>query len=248
MEDTHVHALDYVSVLRRRKWWLVVPIVASIVVGAAAGPLPAEAVQIERDGRRRRRRACRRTWSDQSAPLDNDERMRAVSQQLLSSRVLTRVAREAGLSVDAGRRRSLGRLRSAVTHLRARSGGDDRRAAALRHVHRLLQRRGSGARAAGRQPPGERVRRRELEGARSSAPSTPRRSSRAELAASQSRLAELEARLRRAKESHIGQLPEQTQANLQTLSGLRQQIDANATALRGEQDRALDDRASARRR
>ena len=35
----------------------------------------------------------------------------------------------------------------------------------------------------------------------------------------------------------MGQLPEQTQANLQTLSGLRQQIEANSTALRGEQDR-----------
>ena len=35
MEDTHVHALDYLSVLRRRKWWLVVPIVASIGVGIA---------------------------------------------------------------------------------------------------------------------------------------------------------------------------------------------------------------------
>src|SRR5205823_13137471 len=59
----------------------------------------------------------------------------------------------------------------------------------------------------------------------------------AQLDASQHRLTELEARLRRAKESHIGQLPEQTQANLQTLSGLRTQLDANATALRGEQDR-----------
>ena len=58
-----------------------------------------------------------------------------------------------------------------------------------------------------------------------------------ELAASKARMAELEAKLRRAKESHIGQLPEQTQANLQTLSGLRQQMDANATTLRGEQDR-----------
>jgi uncharacterized protein involved in exopolysaccharide biosynthesis len=59
----------------------------------------------------------------------------------------------------------------------------------------------------------------------------------AELNASQARLAELQARLRRAKESHIGQLPEQTQANLQTLSGLRQQIDSNMVAMRGEQDR-----------
>jgi uncharacterized protein involved in exopolysaccharide biosynthesis len=35
----------------------------------------------------------------------------------------------------------------------------------------------------------------------------------------------------------MGQLPEQTPANLSTLSGLRQQMEANATALRGEQDR-----------
>jgi uncharacterized protein involved in exopolysaccharide biosynthesis len=35
MEDTHAHALDYVSVFRRRKWWLIVPIVASVAVGLA---------------------------------------------------------------------------------------------------------------------------------------------------------------------------------------------------------------------
>jgi succinoglycan biosynthesis transport protein ExoP len=58
-----------------------------------------------------------------------------------------------------------------------------------------------------------------------------------QLDSSHARLADLEARLRRAKESHMGQLPEQTQANLQTLSGLRQQIEANSTSLRGEQDR-----------
>ena len=58
-----------------------------------------------------------------------------------------------------------------------------------------------------------------------------------QLRASQARLADFDARLRKAKESHIGQLPEQTQANLQTLSGLRQQLEANATALRSEQDR-----------
>src|SRR5262249_4069834 len=35
MEDTHVHALDYVSALRRRKWWLIAPIAASVVIGLA---------------------------------------------------------------------------------------------------------------------------------------------------------------------------------------------------------------------
>ena len=59
----------------------------------------------------------------------------------------------------------------------------------------------------------------------------------AQLHASQVRLADLEGRLRKAKEAYMGRLPEQTQANLQNLSGLRQQLEANATALRSEQDR-----------
>jgi polysaccharide chain length determinant protein (PEP-CTERM system associated) len=58
-----------------------------------------------------------------------------------------------------------------------------------------------------------------------------------QLDASHTRLLDLEGRLRVAKESHIGQLPEQTQANLQTLSGLRQQMEAMSNSLRGEQDR-----------
>ena len=35
MEHIHVHALDYVSVFHRRKWWLIVPIVLSVLVGLA---------------------------------------------------------------------------------------------------------------------------------------------------------------------------------------------------------------------
>jgi polysaccharide chain length determinant protein (PEP-CTERM system associated) len=58
-----------------------------------------------------------------------------------------------------------------------------------------------------------------------------------ELRASQARLADLEGRLRTSKEAYMGRLPEQTQANLETLNGLRQQLQTNAMALRGEQDR-----------
>src|SRR5436190_10162434 len=59
----------------------------------------------------------------------------------------------------------------------------------------------------------------------------------AQLHASEARLADLEGRLRKSKEAYMGQLPEQTQANLATVNGLRQQLEANATALRSEQDR-----------
>ena len=53
MEVTHVHALDYLSAVRRRKWWLVVPIVLSVFVGLALVRfLPKEYRSID-DARRR---------------------------------------------------------------------------------------------------------------------------------------------------------------------------------------------------
>jgi uncharacterized protein involved in exopolysaccharide biosynthesis len=58
-----------------------------------------------------------------------------------------------------------------------------------------------------------------------------------QLTESKARLDVLEGKLRGAKESYMGRLPEQTQANLSMASGLRQQAESTATALRGEQDR-----------
>jgi succinoglycan biosynthesis transport protein ExoP len=113
MEDTHVHALDYLSVLRRRKWWLVLPIVASIGVGAAlVRYLPKQykssaTIAVGAAG-------VSPSLVGASTPFDNEERLRAVSQQLLSPAVLTRVAREQGLAA-APDEALLGRLRSAVT-------------------------------------------------------------------------------------------------------------------------------------
>src|SRR5262249_54239683 len=97
MEETPVHALDYLSVFRRRKWWLIVPIVASIGIGAALVRfLPKQyrasatlAVTAP---------AVSANLVNQNTTFDNQERMRAVSQQLLSSTVLSRVARSEGLT------------------------------------------------------------------------------------------------------------------------------------------------------
>jgi polysaccharide biosynthesis transport protein len=59
----------------------------------------------------------------------------------------------------------------------------------------------------------------------------------AQLKGSEARLNALEAKLRDTKESYMGRLPEQTSANLQMVSGLQQQLESTATAMRGEQDR-----------
>jgi polysaccharide chain length determinant protein (PEP-CTERM system associated) len=237
MEDAHahVHALDYLSVFRRRKWWLVLPILASIVIGAvlvrflpkqykATATLGVIAPGVSPN------------LVGQSSPLDNAERMRAFSQQLLSAPMLARVAREERLASGVPDDGLIGRLRSSVaitvpdplaltneprkfdTFMVSYSDEDPARA--QRVTNRLST-----------VFVDETSKTREEQAGQTSAFIA------AQLQSSQSRLSELEAKLRRAKESHIGRLPEQTQANLQTLSGLRQQLDANATALRGEQDR-----------
>jgi len=59
----------------------------------------------------------------------------------------------------------------------------------------------------------------------------------AQLKSSETRLATLEAKLRDMKESYMGRLPEQTNANLAMVSALQRQLESNATAARGEQDR-----------
>src|SRR5438132_4857315 len=104
MEETRVHALDYLSVVRRRKRWLIVPIVSSVLVGLAlvrflpkeyrsSATLGVSAPDVSP------------ALVSQAQMLDNEERLRAITQQLLSPEILARVAREEGLvtgtAVDA---------------------------------------------------------------------------------------------------------------------------------------------------
>ena len=113
MEDVHVHALDYLSVVQRRKWWLIIPVVASIGVGVLlVRYLPKEykasatlAVQAP---------AVSPSLVNQNAPLDNQERIRAVTQQLMSTAVLSRVARAEGLTSSTPDDAMLAKMRLAV--------------------------------------------------------------------------------------------------------------------------------------
>jgi polysaccharide biosynthesis transport protein len=234
MEDTRVHALDYLKVFQRRRWWLVGPILASIIVGALLVQL------LPKEYRSSATLAVAApivspNLVNQSSPLDNQERLRALSQQLVSEAMLSRVVREEGTGDGTGERQ-IAQLRRAIaisvpepmastneprrldTFVVSYSNSDPARAQRInnRLVNVFVDE------------------------------SSKTRVSRAEdtsafistrLQMSQSHLGQLEAQVRSAKEAHMGQLPEQTPANLSTLAGLRQQIEANATALRGEQDR-----------
>jgi polysaccharide chain length determinant protein (PEP-CTERM system associated) len=172
---------------------------------------------------------------NQSAPLDAPERQRALSQQLVSLPILARVVKEEGLGSGAADDPALWSLHKniAISVPEPVAPGGDRRldtfivsysdsepARAQRIANRLVNvfvDENSRSRAARAENTSGFVA--------------------AQVDESQQRLNSLESRLRDAKEAHMGQLPEQTAANLQTLSGLRQQLEATATALRGEQDR-----------
>ena len=235
MEDTHVHALDYLSVFNRRKWWLIVPIVASVFIGAAlvrflpkeyrsSATLGVDAPSVSPN------------LVNQPPTLDNQERMRQITQQLMSPLILARVAKDEGLDAGSSMEAAVNGLRQnvdirvpepvALTNEPRRldafivsytDADPDRAQGVTNRLATVFVDENSKSRAARAEDTSAFIA--------------------TQLQASQARLAELEGRLRSAKESHMGQLPEQTQANLQTLSGLRQQLEATATALHSEQDR-----------
>jgi polysaccharide chain length determinant protein (PEP-CTERM system associated) len=236
MEEPRVHPLDYLSVLRRRRRWLVVPFVLAIAVGGALALwLPREYLSRATIG------VAAAEISPElarSAALGKDERVRAFSQQLLSRPVLERVAREENLVTDgASLEEVVARLRQNMLpvtlpdQIAPDNNGPRLDMFVISYVDRAPETAQRVTQRLADVFVDETSRAREVraEGT-SDFLST-------QVQVSQARLAELESRLRDAKKQNMGRLPEQSSANLQTLSGLRQQLEANNNALRGEQDR-----------
>jgi polysaccharide chain length determinant protein (PEP-CTERM system associated) len=234
MDSTPFSPLDYFSIIRRRRWTWVTPILASVLVGwILVKYLPREYRSSTTIGVTAA--LVSPNLISQTTPFDNQERMRAIQQQLLSVPILARVARAEGAS-EAQVTRRMAQLRSgisitvpepvAATNEPRRldtfviSYADSQPESAQRIANRLAS-----------------VFVEENSKVRTERANDTTAFIDAQVAASQTRMTELEARLRRSKEAYVGQLPEQTQANLQTLAGLRQQMVANATAGRGERDR-----------
>ena len=104
MDEPRFDPLDYVSVFSRRKWWFIVPVVLSLVVGVALMWFLPRSYQatttIAVSGARMASSLVGAT------EIDRQDRMRAVSQQLLSRTVLERTARQLHLdrngSIDGG--------------------------------------------------------------------------------------------------------------------------------------------------
>ena len=233
MEERSLHLLDYLSVVKRRVWWLVTPIVVALVLGAIlAAVLPREYQSSTTLAVTSPSMASELV---KSSPADQAERVRAISQELLSSEVLERVARDEGLATGSSVDGAIGAIRSrTVVSLpktlapTARSGPDTFLVTYTGNDPDTTQR------VTNRLATVFIERHSKIRETRAEDTAT---FLTAQLSQSQERLRTVEEKLRRMKEAYMGRLPEQTQANLATVSGLRQQQESTAMSLRSEQDR-----------
>ena len=245
MDEPRFDPLDYISVFNRRKWFFIVPVALSIVLGMALVytlPRTYQATTTIAVS------AARVAPIAGAVEMDKQERMRAVSQQLLSRPVLERTARLERLDQNASIDAAIGRLRRGINVSPPDSitpgGGSagpgqqlspDQKASldtyqvsyvdsspedTQRILNRLTQ-----------------VFVQENSKSLEIRATDTSQFLESQLRASESRLNVLEAKLREMKESYMGRLPEQTNANLTMVNGLQRQLESNATMVRGEQDR-----------
>lgn len=233
MDSPTFHPLDYVSVLRRRMWWFIAPVVIAVLAGAAlvtwlprlyrtqatlGVSLPALSPELLK----------------QNARVNDNERARAITQTLYSPAVLERVVREEGFDKAMPVKDAAARVRSgiAVAVIKPEQnqppGLDQFSIAYSDAAPEVAQRVANRLADVFVQ---ESSRKREVRAEETSAFIGQ------QLDASQGRLSVLEGRLRTAKESFMGALPEQTTANVAMVTGLQQQLETTGNAMRGEQDR-----------
>lgn len=237
MEERSFHPLDYVGVLKRRKWWFILPLVVSILGGAVlAVVLPRQYRSEAEIGIADPTLSPELLRGVQS--LDRAERQRAISQGLLSRTVLERVVREERLSPNrpvadtaAGLRRLVEENIVVPRPLGTNPTRDGIESFRLGFVDAAPER---AQRIANRLAT--------VFVEENSKTKTQRAENTSEvlaqqLRATQEKLAALQEQLRTKKEAHMGRLPDQTNANLQMVNGLHRQQESLSLQLRSEQDR-----------
>ena len=114
MEERSMHLFDYLAVVRRRRWWLVIPIAIGMLVGIALVlTLPRE---YQSSTTLAVTSPSMTTDLVKSSPTDLAERVRAISHELLSRPVLEQVVRDEGLADAAS-------MDAAVADIRGRDVG-----------------------------------------------------------------------------------------------------------------------------
>ncbi|MEN3339119.1 MAG: protein tyrosine kinase modulator [Acidobacteriota bacterium] len=235
MEERAFHPLDYLSVVKRRKWWLIAPLALGAVVGLLLALLwPKDYISQAKIG------IAAPTLSPELlrgvSSLDKEERQRAISQQLLSRQVLERVAREEKLDPSKPVEDVAGWLRSRVVvqvdqpigRMENKNGLDsfdlgymdsepDRAQRITNRLAYVFVEENSKTRTSRAENTSEVLGQ--------------------QTQASLERLTQLEAQLRTKKEANMGRLPTQVNANTEMVRGLRQSLDSYSLQLRTEEDR-----------
>jgi len=228
------HPLDYLSVVRRRMWWLIVPVVVAAVAGTAlviglprsyqaaatlGVAIPAVSQELVAN-------------AQHNSP---EERLRNIRQILLSQPVLERVVKEEGLDKEQP-------VVEAVNDVRERLELDLPKADpslpegaaeqfSVRYTDSTPQRTQRVVNKVAEVFVQENSRRKEVRAEETSAFIG------MQVQGSQMRLNEIEERLRQAQEAYMGALPEQTNANVAMMTGVQQQLETTSNAIRAEQDR-----------
>jgi polysaccharide biosynthesis transport protein len=238
MQQPSFHPLDYLSLVQRRRWWFVAPLVLCVIGGILLAMLLPRVYRSHSTIAVSSPKVS--TALVGSGAETREDRVRAIAQQLLSRPLLERVAREEGLpqgrpiddTVDAMLATDVIKVEP-IELLKDVSSGDRPPLDAFVLSY-----------AAGSPDIAQRVTRRLADvfvevSSRAKAARAEDTSAfiGAQLKNSKERLDRLEERLRSSKEAYMGSLPEQTEANLSMAAGLRQQLESTAIALRGEQDR-----------
>ncbi len=237
-EERSIHPLDYLSVLSRRKWWLIAPLVLCIVSGVLlALLLPREYLSQATIG------VAAPTLSPELlrgvSSMDKEERQRAISQQLLSPTVMQRVVREEQINPDRPVDETAAWLRANVAQNISvpqpiGKGSDNPRGIdsfLLGYTDSDAQR---AQRIANRLAYvfAEENSKRQIERSENTSEVLSQ-----QVQASQGRLTKLENDLRVKKQAYMGRLPNQVNANVQMVNGLRSQFESVSNQLRSEQDR-----------
>jgi polysaccharide chain length determinant protein (PEP-CTERM system associated) len=240
MEERSFHPLDYLSVLQRRKWWFIYPVVGCLVLGALVALLMPREYQSKASIAVAAPRLSPDLLKGVSS-LDATERQRAISQHLLSPAVLERVVREEQLNGKKSTEEMVPWLHRRIdvkvpnpigttTRIAPDRGIDSFDVIVTDSVPERTQRITNRLADVFVQENSRRTTQRaentvEVLGQ--------------QLRASQERLNQIEEQLRQKKERFNGRLPSQVDANLQTANGLRNQLESVSTQLSMESNQLL---------
>lgn len=240
IEEQSFHPLDYVSVVKRRMWWFIVPLVICVLAGVLAVVLlPKKYVSSAAIG----------VASPTLAPevmrgvssLDPVERQRAISQLLLSPQVLERVVRDEKMSPSKPVAETASLLRTNIAEnisVPSPIGLGNARPDLSKGID-LFYLGYSDKDPARAQRITNRIAYVFVE--ENAKEQTVRAENTSEmlaqqLSASEERLKNIENQLRDKKQNYMGRLPEQMAANVQMVNGARSQFESLSMQLRTEQD------------